>query len=43
MAKLLKLVEAAVASDACAAAAEVCVELEDREATASTVASEKEG
>lgn len=44
MAMLLKLVEVVVASETCAAPAEVCVELEDRDATPDrTVGSEKEG
>lgn len=44
MAKLLKLVEVVVASEMCAAPAEVCAELEDRDATPDrTVGSEKEG
>lgn len=44
MAKLLKLAEVVVASEMWAAPAEVCVELEDRDATPDrTVGSEKEG
>lgn len=44
MAKLLKLAEVMVASETWVVPAEVCVELEDRDATADrTVGSEKEG